>query len=760
MEQVLKHGRFEIARDQAFNPNLLKAVVNGAYEVAEISLVNRLIKVGDRVMEFGSGMGIVTMHAAAIAGAENVRGFEANPRLVGLAIANGRRNGFDLDIRNRLVVGEEDVASGSAERRFFVDQNFLASSVFKGTGQQSEIAVASASAADEIAGFAATFIVADIEGGEIGLFGGSSIDYIRAIVVELHPAIIGVRACIGLLEQLSRRGFNIDLQLIRDTVIGLCRSSDGQSMDKAADQQFGAISDYLEASVLSQSGRYREASAALRKSVDAAPAATEFHLKLAEAQLRIGEPVMAVDVLERIERTENLDDNGLRLLGLARLRNGQTVEAGAALARLSPEAAAQPHNQVLLARVATRLNRLDEARTYARAAAISCPWTSEYSDFLREIEQRLPLSETPSGPSTRIAGSAPERPRQMHELVLHIGLPKTATSFIQKWLVTNAKPLRQRAVWVPPRQIHAHRIAVEAITNSSVAMRDDVRGILEVPLHEALSQLIEAAPQSRYRSFVISSEYFYEADPQTVRDRITSLTGLPVRIVVMLRRQDRIVESGYNQSIKAMGMIDPVTVPRYLANLDWFELIGNWASAFGGENITVLNYDDLAMRGTILPQFLQAIDAELAKDFSSSEFTAIATENESLPADLLEFKRIANGFGEFGLQKFLCRLIETGHKGPTFRIPEDKARDIIALYQASNDRVARDVLGTDQPLFGEYGGSGEREGVNLYGNLPTEALAKIVALSMKETGQTISALKSEITELKALIGQLRENSGR
>ena len=205
-----------------------------------------------------------------------------------------------------------------------------------------------------------------------------------------------------------------------------------------------------------------------------------------------------------------------------------------------------------------------------------------------------------------------------------------------------------------------------------------------------------------------------------------------------------------------MGMVDPVMVPRYLENLDWLDLIEKWAGAFGGRNITVLNYDLLAQDGKILPAFLQAIDSKLVADFNFRNFTPVASINESLPADLLEFKRIANGLGEFGLHQFLYRLMEAGYKGPTFRIPEHKAKEIISLYLASNERVARDILGSDQPLFPDYGGSGERDGVDLFGKLPVEALAAIVAFALKEFEQTKRHHASEIAELKAAIAQLQQ----
>ena len=128
--------------------------------------------------------------------------------------------------------------------------------------------------------------------------------------------------------------------------------------------------------------------------------------------------------------------------------------------------------------------------------------------------------------------------------------------------------------------------------------------------------------------------------------------------------------------------------------------------------------------------------------------------NASLPADLLEFKRLANSFGEFGLDKLLHRMIESGYKGPPFRMSPEKAQEFIALYGESNERVAKEVLGYTSPLFSNYGGPGEREGVELYGKLPVETLAKVVAFLMKELGGEIAELRSKIGDIDALLTKL------
>lgn len=337
----------------------------------------------------------------------------------------------------------------------------------------------------------------------------------------------------------------------------------------------------------------------------------------------------------------------------------------------------------------------------------------------------------------------------MAELVLHIGLPKTATTYLQHWLCHNRKQLAEHGVWAPSRTIIPHRLAVEAITNDSVRTRDDVTAIRKTDYATALAEVAEGLSDHRIETAAVSSEYFYEAEPRLVRSQLSDRLGVATRIIVVLRRQDRLIESGYNQSVKAMGTRDKFHVPGYLHTLDWYRLVGMWGETFGADRINVLNYENSRRRGTVLADFLACIDKRLAAVNLDAFSPPPRARNESLPADLLEFKRIANALGEFGLQHWLYRLIDEGHSGPEFRLPEEAARKVIALYQESNDRLAREVLNLDGPLFPDYGSEGEGEGVDLSGKLPIEALASVVAFHVKETMREIAELKKEIAALKA-----------
>jgi hypothetical protein len=67
----------------------------------------------------------------------------------------------------------------------------------------------------------------------------------------------------------------------------------------------------------------------------------------------------------------------------------------------------------------------------------------------------------------------------MKTLTLHIGLPKTGTTYIQGWLQARRAALADVGVWVPARSIFAHRLACEFIADTRRAARGDVVHIKE-----------------------------------------------------------------------------------------------------------------------------------------------------------------------------------------------------------------------------------------------------------------------------------------
>ena len=82
---------------------IIESLSTGRYEKGEAERLPRLVRPGERVVEIGAGIGLVTAIVATRTPAELVVAIEANPALPGYIAALHRLNGASTVIRQALV---------------------------------------------------------------------------------------------------------------------------------------------------------------------------------------------------------------------------------------------------------------------------------------------------------------------------------------------------------------------------------------------------------------------------------------------------------------------------------------------------------------------------------------------------------------------------------------------------------------------------------------------------------------------------------
>jgi ribosomal protein L11 methylase PrmA len=86
---IVEVENFSVFADtKHYTPQIIGSFVSGTYEGRERELIKNLVRSGDRVIEAGTAVGIVSMTAASVVGPENVSTFDANPDIVRDAEAN------------------------------------------------------------------------------------------------------------------------------------------------------------------------------------------------------------------------------------------------------------------------------------------------------------------------------------------------------------------------------------------------------------------------------------------------------------------------------------------------------------------------------------------------------------------------------------------------------------------------------------------------------------------------------------------------
>lgn len=180
-----------------------KALFNGKYERFERLMVEAHVNPGDRVLEIGVGIGLISLVAASRAGAENVFSYEANPAVEDLIRRNYALNGLSPQLTMKAVT-----ADGRA-LTFYQDAKVLSSSIFDRKLEGGEVTVESEAIQTLIDRHSPNVLVMDVEGAELEILPAADLSGIDKIIVELHPHVIGADKVEALVADLVAQGFTL-----------------------------------------------------------------------------------------------------------------------------------------------------------------------------------------------------------------------------------------------------------------------------------------------------------------------------------------------------------------------------------------------------------------------------------------------------------------------------------------------------------------------------------------------------------------------
>lgn len=157
------------------------------YEQPEISAIMRLLHDGDRVLELGSGLGIVSSLTARARPDVKVRSYEGNPDLLPFIAQVHAKNGIkNVEVRNEILMPNPSAPT----MEFLTHRSFAESSVLDHGAVTKRVQVPCTDINGVIAEFRPDVFVCDIEGGEELLFDGMDLRGVRVLVIELHPVVI------------------------------------------------------------------------------------------------------------------------------------------------------------------------------------------------------------------------------------------------------------------------------------------------------------------------------------------------------------------------------------------------------------------------------------------------------------------------------------------------------------------------------------------------------------------------------------------
>lgn len=216
VDGYISYGKSDVSIaviNSVVSKTIQEAITSGSYEAKEARVIPKLLRDGDVVAEFGSGVGLLSSIAALTHKASAIHCYEADPRLVDVIRATHDKNGVaspSLTVTHAAISADPE-ASRNGFIDFHLRDNFWAQSVMAAaTGDKHVIRAPVMDLASVLRANAPTVLIIDIEGAELGLFDGVDLSSIRAIMVELHPDRIGSAGIKHLFDTLHSAGLVYD----------------------------------------------------------------------------------------------------------------------------------------------------------------------------------------------------------------------------------------------------------------------------------------------------------------------------------------------------------------------------------------------------------------------------------------------------------------------------------------------------------------------------------------------------------------------
>ncbi|MCB1474723.1 MAG: glycosyltransferase family 4 protein [Rhodobiaceae bacterium] len=318
----------------------------------------------------------------------------------------------------------------------------------------------------------------------------------------------------------------------------------------------------------------------------------------------------------------------------------------------------------------------------------------------------------------------------MQEAILHIGLPKTASTYLQRWLALNREALEHIGLGVDSSRGFGHQIRIEFdefVSNGMELPNDgiDIRGLLG----------------NEGRTIpVISSESFWHRDPEQIQ-RYFAYKQLRIsKVVFFLRRQDRMEAAQYAQHVKGDGWA--TTFEQGDERLNYLALWQSWARCFGSDRVAVLDYDACDNMNKVEHAFMDSIGFPRLKDPSVPD-RALVT-NPTPDAALVEIIRLNNLRGHAVVQQPMLRdIIGKMSAAAPFGIEQEIVSEIEATWIDINRELV-DRLGGKG--FEALTTAGWRSaGIDLAGKDVTARLVELISIVAELTEKVaMPSLNAEI----------------
>lgn len=302
------------------------------------------------------------------------------------------------------------------------------------------------------------------------------------------------------------------------------------------------------------------------------------------------------------------------------------------------------------------------------------------------------------------------------KLFLHIGAHKTGTTALQTFFKDNQRVLEENGLVYPNSGLLdiGHHALVQCLIDEEIFWIK-----LDKPKEELLQDFQEEI-NGINSDVLLSAENFLRVEP----NRLGFLKdSFDVKVVIFLRRQDELINSHYNQVLKAKYETSEIGSfldnRKLIESLKFDKVLDEWADVFGTDNIIVKVYEKEQMTNGLFNTFFESINRQLPEKAVFPE----GRINPSMGVSSLEMLRLCNSSNEIEQKhifvQFLREALDPSGSGKAPNLLSAiEIEKISKIYLESNEKVAKKYLNRDSgKLFmAEYPSGKEQIDYHLLSN--------------------------------------------
>lgn len=297
------------------------------------------------------------------------------------------------------------------------------------------------------------------------------------------------------------------------------------------------------------------------------------------------------------------------------------------------------------------------------------------------------------------------------KIILHIGVEKTGTTSIQRFLSMNSKMLNLHQMLYYGGRLFQNLNQCSEVVAASVEepgahlvqLRTGGFSEFRRAVCSEINQVLELAEKQNCNQVIFSSEHMssrmrIKREVELLRDLFPS--NAEIEIVIYLRRQDRLYLGTLAEGIKAGATISQpidkeiiLSKGFYSRNYYDYELLLNlWASVFDENIIRVFCFEPVELkRNDIVHDFMTRVLA--VQDLSRWNFSKNRRLNPGFSAEFLYF--LSGGSKPRSVESRMnlvnnAQMLDDFHSN-TF-IPVHRLAEFLGTFAESNKRVAQKYL--------------------------------------------------------------------